>query len=119
VKEGVFAFYLGADSPGELTIGGVNHDRYEGELHYTQLKVCVFGVVVGLRGLLAMYGWWGVGAPVLNRSFIDTRAYKTSTPKITPIYHRHTYIQNHPSKNPLSHITHTYKSKFRTRRTGR
>jgi hypothetical protein len=39
IKEGVFAFYLGADSPGELTIGGVNHDRYEGELHYTPLKV--------------------------------------------------------------------------------
>ena len=39
IKEGVFAFYLGADSPGELVIGGVDHDRYEGELHYTPLKV--------------------------------------------------------------------------------
>lgn len=39
IKEGVFSFYLGADSPGELVIGGVDHDRYDGELHYMPLKV--------------------------------------------------------------------------------
>lgn len=39
ITEGVFAFFLGADTPGELVIGGVNHERYEGELHYTPLKV--------------------------------------------------------------------------------
>ena len=38
IQEGVFAFYLGADGPGELTIGGVDKDRFEGEIVYTPLK---------------------------------------------------------------------------------
>lgn len=46
IKEGVFAFYLGADAPGELVIGGVDHDRYDGELHYTPLKVCMCSIYI-------------------------------------------------------------------------
>merc|ERR1712070_819520 len=35
LKENVFAFHLGHNSPGELVIGGVNPDHYTGDFAYT------------------------------------------------------------------------------------
>mmetsp|Transcript_34743 Transcript_34743/g.86674 ORF Transcript_34743/g.86674 Transcript_34743/m.86674 type:complete len:420 (+) Transcript_34743:84-1343(+) len=34
ITEGVFAFYLGDNKPGELTLGGIDKAHYTGELHY-------------------------------------------------------------------------------------
>lgn len=55
IQEGVFAFFLGADGPGELTIGGLDEERYEGEITYTPLKNASYWAVA-LDGLTVTPG---------------------------------------------------------------
>lgn len=50
VEEPVFAFYLGDNQPGELTIGGMDSNHYKGELNYVPLKSATYWAVE-LEGL--------------------------------------------------------------------
>jgi len=53
VKDPVFAFYLGDESDGELTIGGYDDTNFDGDLHYVDLdkatywQISLDGVKVG------------------------------------------------------------------------
>jgi len=42
VDEPVFAFYLGDNADGELTLGGVDHSKYEGNLHMVDLTAATY-----------------------------------------------------------------------------
>ena len=42
VDEPVFAFYLGDNSDGELTFGGIDHSKYEGDLHMVDLTAATY-----------------------------------------------------------------------------
>mmetsp|Transcript_8971 Transcript_8971/g.11880 ORF Transcript_8971/g.11880 Transcript_8971/m.11880 type:complete len:389 (-) Transcript_8971:294-1460(-) len=45
IEEPLFAFYLGDNSPGELTIGGMDPDHYTGVIHYIPLKSATYWAV--------------------------------------------------------------------------
>ena len=42
LDEPVFAFYLGDNADGELTIGGTDESKYEGELHMVDLTAATY-----------------------------------------------------------------------------
>jgi hypothetical protein len=42
VDQPVFAFYLGDDGPGELTFGGYDPDKFEGELEFVKLDAATY-----------------------------------------------------------------------------
>lgn len=48
LHEPVFAFYIGGDSPGELTVGGTDPSHYEGQLNWVPLENAVGYWTVGL-----------------------------------------------------------------------
>ncbi|KAK4055701.1 hypothetical protein OIV83_000247 [Microbotryomycetes sp. JL201] len=51
VKDNVFAFRLGDRDEGELYLGGVNHDLYEGSIEYTDVTVPAYWMVQGATHL--------------------------------------------------------------------
>lgn len=57
----VFGFFLSNDAPGELVLGGVSPEHYDGEFHFIDLDFAAFWSVTLDAVELGSMGWESLG----------------------------------------------------------